>query len=187
MLALHLPLDDPHQVFAVLVGVLRRIPIGREAVDERLRHVELRLADALGDRELELLGVDELVGEPHHRQHDRVLDHFHRREVLRVAQDELRDADASRLADRFAQQRVGALAALRRHQEVRALEEAIVDVFRLDEGADVDRPALLERRGLEILLRQHDEAAALVLVAFDELVPGDRLVLALADPLEAHR
>ena len=76
-------------------------------------------------------GVDELVGEAHHRQHDRVVDHLDRREMLRVAQDELRDADAVRLADRLAQQRVGALAALRRHQVVRRLEEAIVDLVGL--------------------------------------------------------
>src|SRR5581483_2870675 len=43
-LALRLALDDPQQVLAVLIGVLRGIPVGGEAVDERLRHVEFGLA-----------------------------------------------------------------------------------------------------------------------------------------------
>src|SRR5438270_7735222 len=52
LLAFQLALNDPHEVFAVLVGVLRRIPFRGEAIDERLRHVELRLADVLGGREI---------------------------------------------------------------------------------------------------------------------------------------
>ena len=135
----------------------------------------------------ELRRVDELVGEAHHRQHDRVLDHFDGRQVLRVAQDELGDADAARLADRLAQQRVRALAALGRHQVVRRLEEAIVDLVGLDEVDDVDGARLLERRRLEVLLRQDDEVALLVLVALDEVFPGDRMAVAHADALELHR
>ena len=48
--------------------------------------------------------------------------------MLRVAQDELGDPDALRLADRLAQQRVRALAALRWHEVVRRLEKPIVDL-----------------------------------------------------------
>jgi hypothetical protein len=39
--------------------------------------------------------------------------------MLRVAQDDLRDADASRVADRLAQQRIGAVGALAGLQVVR--------------------------------------------------------------------
>ena len=53
-LALQLRLDDLHQVRAVLVGVLRRIPRVREVLDERARHLQLRLADVLRRREREL-------------------------------------------------------------------------------------------------------------------------------------
>ena len=66
---------------------------------------------------------------------------------------------AARFADRLAQQRVRALAALGRHQIVRRLEEAIVDLVGLDEVDDVDGPGLLERRGLEVLLGEDDEMA----------------------------
>ena len=44
LLALDARLDQLHQILAVLVGVLRRIPLGREVVDEHFRHVELGLA-----------------------------------------------------------------------------------------------------------------------------------------------
>src|SRR5437763_3710912 len=41
LLALRLRPDDLHQVFAVLIRVFRRIPLGSKAVDERLGHLEL--------------------------------------------------------------------------------------------------------------------------------------------------
>src|SRR5258706_14428358 len=43
LLALQLALDDAKEVLAILVRVLRGIPFGREVVDQRFRHVELRL------------------------------------------------------------------------------------------------------------------------------------------------
>ena len=133
-----------------------------------------------------LADVDELLGVSHQRQHHRVAGDFERRQVLRIAQHDGRDADQSRLLDRFAQQRIRALAAFRRHEVVRTLEEAIVDFLGLDETADVDRAALFEGGRAEIFLRQDDEAAFLVLIALDELLPGDRLSFARADTLEAH-
>src|SRR4030095_5688916 len=39
LLAFQLGLDDFEQVLAVLIGVLRRIPLRREAVDQRIRTV----------------------------------------------------------------------------------------------------------------------------------------------------
>ena len=106
--------------------------------------------------------------------------------MLRVAQHDGRDADQSRLLERFAQQRIRTLATLRRHEVVRTLEEAVVDFLGLDEAADVDRAALFEGGRTEIFLRQDDEVAFLVLIALDELLPGDRLSFARADTLEAH-
>src|SRR5262249_60338951 len=57
-------------------------------------------------------------------------------------------------------------------------------LFRSD---DVHRPRLVERGGPEIVFRQDDEAPLLVLVALDEIFPGDRLPIANADPLELDR
>ena len=89
------------------------------------------------------------------------LDDFDGGQMLRLAQDELGDADAARLANRLAQQRVGPLAALRRHQVVRRLEKPIVDLVGLDEVDDVDGARLLERRRLEVFLGEDDEVALL--------------------------
>jgi hypothetical protein len=120
----------------------------------------------------------------HHGQHHGVAFHLEGGQMLRIAQDDRRDSDELRFADRLAQQGVGALAALGRRQVVRRLEEAIVDLFALDEVPDVDRAVLLQRRRFEVFLRQDDEAALLVLVALHQLVPRDRLALARADAFE---
>ena len=127
--------------------------------------------------EAERLGIGELVGESHHRQHDRLLDHLDGREMLRVAQDEFRDADAPGLANRLAQQRVGALAAVGWHQVVRRLEEAVIDRVGRHEVDDVDGSGLLDRRSLEVVFRQDDEVARGVLVAFDQVLPRDRVAV----------
>src|SRR5438445_12177921 len=186
-LAFDLALDEPHQVLAVLVGVFRRIPFGREAVYERLRHVELRLAHAVARRKVELADVDELVGESHHGQDNRVLDHFDGRKMLRIAEDELGDADAPRFPDRITEQRVGAFAALCRHEIIRGFEKSIVDRLGLDEVDDVDRARLFERGGLKVLLRHHDEVALLVFEPLDQILPGHRLAVAHAYALELPR
>src|SRR5262249_60102387 len=112
---------------------------------------------------------------------------FERRKMLGVAQHDGGDANQAGLPERFAQQRIGALAALGRYQVVGAFEKPIVDLFGLDETTDVYRPALFERRRLEIFLRQDNEAAFLVLEAFDELLPRHGLPFTLTDALEAHR
>jgi hypothetical protein len=71
-------------------------------------------------------------------------------------------------------------------QDVRRLEEPIVDLFALDEAADVDRARLLERRRTKVLFGQDDEAPLLVFVALDQAFPGDRFTLAHAYALELH-
>jgi hypothetical protein len=80
-----------------------------------------------------------------------------------------------------------ALAALGWHDVIRRFEETIVDLLGLDEVDDVDRPRLLDRRGLEVLLRQNDEMPFLIFVAFDEIVPRHRLPVPDTHPLELHR
>jgi hypothetical protein len=107
--------------------------------------------------------------------------------MLRVAQDELRDADAPGVADRLAEQRVGTLATLGRHEVIGRLEEPIVDLLRLDEVDDIHRPRLFDRCRLEILLRQDDEVALLILVPLDEILPRHGMPITDAHPLEPHR
>ena len=91
------------------------------------------------------------------------------------------------VADRLPQQRVGAIGPLAGLQVIRGLEIPLVDLLRVDEVDDVDRLRLLERRGLEVVLRQDDELPLGVLVALDEIFPRDRLAFLLADALVAHR
>ena len=107
--------------------------------------------------------------------------------MLRIAQDELGDANAPRLANRRAKQSVGALASLRRHEIIRRFEESIVDFLGLHEVENIDRPRLLECRRSKVLLRHHNEAALLVLKALDEIFPRDRFAVADAYALEPHR
>ena len=108
-----------------------------------------------------------------------------RGEMLRLAQDDLGDADLARVADRLAQQRVGASAALAWLQVVGRLEEPFVDLVGVDEVEDVDRLGFLERGGLEVVLGQDDELTLLVLVPLDQIFPADRLPFGLADALVA--
>jgi hypothetical protein len=93
-LPLHARLDDAHQVLAIVVGVLLWLPFGCKAVHERLGEVQLLLADRLRGRKAERAGVDELVGEPERRQHERLADRFERGQMLDVAKHELGDANA---------------------------------------------------------------------------------------------
>src|SRR5262249_8939754 len=80
-----------------------------------------------------------------------------------------------------------ALTASGRNQVVRCFEKAVVNFCGLDEVHDVDGPCLFERRRLEIVLGDDDEAAFLVLVALDEIFPGHGVPVTLAHPLEPHR
>ena len=188
LLALDARLDELHQVLAVLVGVLRRIPFGREVLDEHPGHVELGLAHLLARREFQLRRVDQLV---------RVSQACVSTSASSMTSTAARCC-ASRMMifamptrpDSFSASRSSAYAWLRsllRRQVVRRFEIAIVDLVGLDEVQDVDRAILAERGRLQVFLRQHDEAALLVLEALDEILPRDRFTFALADALVAHR
>ena len=176
-LAFQLALDDAHQVVPVFVGVFLRLPFRAEALDQLLRHLQLGGANVAGLRKAELAEVGELVGKAHHRQHQRIADDFERGKMLRVAEDDLGDADLSRVADRFADERVGTVRAFAGLQVVRRLEVALVHLVRIDEVQDVHRLRLLQCRGLEIVLGEDDELALLVFVALDQIFPADRLAL----------
>jgi hypothetical protein len=65
--------------------------------------------------------------------------------MLRITQDELRDADAIHLADCLAQQRIGTLPALGWHEVVGRLEEAVVDPLTRSSHA-IGRPSLMHTR-----------------------------------------
>ena len=97
--SLQLRLDDSQQVVAVLVGVLRRVPLRGQVVDQLQGHLELRRADSrrFGKREVGEIG--QFVRETHHRQDDRVPDDLDGGQVLRVAEDHLRNPDFRRIRE----------------------------------------------------------------------------------------
>src|SRR6476620_4724154 len=62
LLALHLRLDDAHQIGAILVGIAARIDRLGEIGHQLLGHLQLLGANGLATREVELARIDELVG-----------------------------------------------------------------------------------------------------------------------------
>ena len=121
------------------------------------------------------------------RQHQRIVDDLDRCKMLRLADDDLGDADAPGFLERIAKQRVRVTRSLLGRQVVRRLEIAIVDLVGLDEVKDVDRAIFTERGRLQVFFCENDEMPLFVLEAFDEVFPRDRFTFALADALVAHR
>ena len=96
LFAFHLGFDEAHEIGSIVVRVFLGLPLLREVLDEGRRQVQFLLPDGCPSWEAERLHIDELVGEPQRGQHQRLVQHFDRRQVLHVAQDELGDADAAR-------------------------------------------------------------------------------------------
>src|SRR5687767_4414267 len=104
--------------------------------------------------------------------------------MLALAQHHLADAHASALRERVAQQAVRLRGALARGSEkVRMLEVASVDVAARNEVADLEglrggHPGLRE-----VLVGEDDELTFAVLVALDDLLPGNLDILLDAEAL----
>ena len=179
-------LDDLEKIPAIVVRVLFGVPLRGELLDEHSRRLQFGGTKPLRGRKVILRRRDQLVGEPERRQYQRVVYDFERREVLTLPQHELGNADPLRLANGLPQQDIRAIAAGARGDVVGLLEEAVVDLFGLDEVQDVDRACLLQGRRLEVFGRQNDVAALGVFVSLDEIVPCDRLVRLLGDALVLH-
>src|SRR5207244_9313283 len=96
LLAFRLPVDDLHQVFAVLIRVLRRIPLRGEALDERLRHLELLLADLRLRGEVQVGGVPQLFLKTNTAQHEALFDNFNRPKALLARQPRAHNPAAPR-------------------------------------------------------------------------------------------
>src|SRR5581483_10667708 len=85
------------------------------------------------------------------------------------------------------QQHVALLAALERREVVRRLEVERLDLRGVDEGDDVHGLRGLDVGAAEVLVREHDVAVLLVLVALDHLLPGHFLAGLLVHALVADR
>ncbi len=178
--------DDLGELLAVVVLVLADLEALGHVLDELQGEIELALARLLGRRELELAHAAHLVREAHELEEDRVAVGLDAGEVLPRADDELRDAHLAGLAERLAQERVGALAAFLGLEVARPLEVLGVDLLGLDEVLDVDRRAPRDVRLLEVLLGELDERAVGLLDPLHDVLPGDLLVAGLAGALVAN-
>src|SRR5690606_18515625 len=103
----------------------------------------------------------------------------HGGEVLALAEDHPGDAHLPAAHERLAQQRVGALGAAHRLEEVRAIVEDGIDLRLLDELHDVDRALEADVDRLEVLVGDLHVATAGVLVTLDDLLPGYLLAVDL--------
>ena len=157
-------------------------------LDELERHLQLlagRAIGLLGDRcghvrvWLDLLLITQRV------QYDDLVDRHQRRDVLPAAQDERSHGKLLRLLQRFAQQRVDALAVLVGHEEVGRVEVVRRDRVASDEGLDVDSPRGFHVRATEVLVREHHVFTFLILVPLHDVVPVDDLAGGLVVALVA--
>src|SRR4051812_43492400 len=183
-LALGLRLDVLEQALAVLVLELLRLELGLERLEQLARHLLLllrRVARRRGD--VEVLHRHELVVEEHRVQAENAVERPHGDEVLAVVEDPPPDPGAVGLLERVVQQPVGILAVVLGAEVVDLVVHDGVDVRGADELLDLDQARLLARGGVELLLLEHDELALRDLVALDDLLVGDLLVLLRADPL----
>jgi hypothetical protein len=121
--------------------------------------------------------------EEHRRERDRIAARAHGHQVLLGAQHEAGDRDLARALHHGAQQVVGANSRLVRirHEVVRVVVVDRVDLLEVDERLDVDRARLLRIGRVELLVGEHDDLAALELVAARNLLPRHLYVLGSAD------
>src|SRR5438128_3036590 len=182
-LALRLGMDNLHDRLAVVVLVAAGVEAVGQALDERLRHLELLGVDLhLVLEALEALGRADLVW-PVKRVHDQALAvGVKRGEVLLVAQRDLGDGHAACPLERLAEQLIGLLAKLFRLDVVGAVEvEARLDVVDRDELLDVD--GVLRRKGeiVQVLVLDDHVPVLAHLVAAQDLAVLD-LVVRLCAP-----
>ena len=104
--------------------------------------------------------------------------------MLRIAQNDLGDADAIHGAHGLAEQCVRVIAGLARNDVVRRFEKSIVDIRGCHKVHDVYAVGLLDGRGAKVLLGEDHEMPLRVLVALDQVGPGHGQALALAHALE---
>src|SRR5688572_8697448 len=175
--------DPAHQVAAISVLELLGLPCPAHLVDQATRHRDLlsRYLDrtGIGRRKLEVLGRYELFRKAQRVEHERPLANHDGAEMLPAADDEAADCHLRIVPHRFAKQGIGLLTTLGRLEVVRRLEVLGRDVGSFDETHDVDRLRRFDIRSPEILVRQCDVLALLVLIALHDVAPVDDLAGAL--------
>src|SRR5581483_302107 len=185
LLPLRLRTKQREQLLAVPVVVLLGLERRAEVLDEGLRHLDLGLAQLalLAD----LLRLPHLVGVVHGLEHEDVLPDAQRRQMLLVADHDLRDRDPPRLLERTDEQHVRLLRALVREQVVGLPKVDRVDLLERDEVADLDRVRQLDVEAVDVLVLERHELALRDLEAPDDVLGVDRLAVVPPDLLVADR
>ena len=140
-------------------------------LDRPLQHVELGGAD--------------LVRPVHRLQEKGPLPDPEGGEVLLAEEDDLGDGDPARLGQCLLEQPVGLEARRLGDNVVGAVEVDRVDHLQGDEVDDVDCPEGLDRRLLQVVVREDHVAVLLVLVSLDDVVEGHVLAANRAHTLVA--
>jgi len=168
--------------------ILLRVEVSCQHVDERLRHLQLFLADLSGLRHVEFLRAPDLVGVEHGFQRDRVVVDAQGAELLFLPQRHLRQCHELRVGEHAPQQRERLGADLVRLQVIRLLIEDRVDLLRWHEVGDLDGVGRVDRDVVEVLRRHDHILVRRDLVAARDIVPlDDRVVFrAVALLLDAY-
>ena len=176
-----------------MIGVLefRRLPVLGHVVDQASGEVDLLAGDtgaleAFGGQ-LEAAGAPQLIGVAHGDQHQGASDGSDHREMLRRADDHLRDRDAAALLEGLAQQRIDLLASPAGYEVIGRLEVLRRDFLRRHERLDVDRPCRLDVGAAKVLFGEHDVPVLVVFVALDDVVPRNFLAALLVVALVPDR
>src|SRR5207245_4126902 len=177
-LAVDLRLHDPHHRLSVLVLVPAGVERIGEALDERLRHLELFGIDLhLAFETLQSLSGANLIRPMKSVHEQRSAGWVQRGEVLSVAQRDLGDGHLSCGLERGAEEMVRLPAQLLGLDVVSAVEvEAGLDVVTRNELVDVDAVRGRERHVVQVFVVDDDVPVLAALNALEELAIGDLVV-----------
>lgn len=167
--------------------VLLGIPFFAHFLDQRQGHLQLLVGNAGVARQLEVFRIADF-GRVTQRIHDNaVADRDQGAQVLAGADHHGGNRDPASLAQCFAQQGIDLVAAASRREVVGRFIEGQRNRICIDEGHDVDSLCRLGVRQPQVFVAEHNILAIGILVAFDDMVPGDFLAGALVVALEADR
>ena len=111
----------------------------------------------------------------HKLEHKRGAFGFYAREILARLDHNFGDPNLLALFKRIAQKHVGLVPALLRLEIIRFVKIDRVDFIEIDKILNVDRLRRFQIDALKVFVFEHDEFPFLVLVTFDDLIPGTSL------------
>ena len=136
---------------------------------------------------MQFLRVGQLISEMHQLKNERAVFRLNSRQILACFDDHLRNAYFVRILQRISQKRVSFVSAFLWLEIVWLVKENRVDLFLIDEVLDVHGLCGLEIDMLEIFVLKHDVFPLFILVALDDLIPGNLLAVFFSDAFVINR